>query len=64
MISTVRFGICDVHRLVDFDTTFRQCSYCDLCKAWICDECKLRWDKRIEAVFKSRLERQCSKGIE
>ena len=56
MISTAQLHVCDVHRLLDFDTTERLCNYCPLCSAWICAECAPRWDRRIKAALKRRLE--------
>ena len=45
-------GICDVHRLVDKDTTLRPVKYCPMCEAYICAECENNWIKRgIAAVL-------------
>jgi len=56
MILTQRMTICDVHRLVDYDTTARLCGYCGLCDAWICQEDQSRWDRRLRAAVKRKLE--------
>jgi hypothetical protein len=56
MITTQRFGICDVHRLLDFDTTSRLCGYCSMCDAWICEDDLGRWDRRLRAAIKRKLE--------
>lgn len=57
MISTnQRFGMCDVCRICDFNTTDKQCFYCGMCDAWICAECSSNWPKRLKAAIKRKLE--------
>lgn len=56
MIQSKQFKICDVHRLLDYDCESRYCSYCVMCDAWICDEDLDRWDRRIKAALKRKLE--------
>ena len=56
-ILTKRYGICDVHRLLDYDTTLKPCGYCGMCDAWICQEDLNRWDRRLRAALKRKLER-------
>jgi hypothetical protein len=41
--------ICDVCRLVDGNTTLKECEYCEFCKAWICKADDLRVDRRMLA---------------
>lgn len=55
-INTAQSTICDVHRLLDYDTTNRLCVYCGLCDAWICTECQSQWGRRIKAAIKRKLE--------
>jgi hypothetical protein len=56
MIATRQFRVCDVHRLLDFDVTPRDCGYCPMCDAWICMEDQNRWDRRLKAALKRKLE--------
>ena len=56
MISITQFRICDVHRLLDFDISNRLCEYCSICDSWICQEDSFRWDRRIRAMMKRKLE--------
>jgi hypothetical protein len=56
MIATPQFRMCDVCRLVDYDTTPKLCNYCGLCDAYICEGCAGNWPRRIKAAFKRRLE--------
>jgi len=58
-IQTNQLRACDVHRLVDFDCAIRDCSYCKLCDAWICQEClalSVIHPRRIKAAMKRVLE--------
>lgn len=48
--------ICDVCRLVDFDTTPKLCFHCGLCDAWICQADASKWGRRIEAALRRKLE--------
>lgn len=54
--TTERTTMCDVHRLLDFDTVERLCTYCSLCDAWICADDLNRWDRRFRAAIKRKLE--------
>lgn len=56
MIQTQQQRMCDVCRLLDFDTTNKFCTYCAMCDAWICNPCVSRWDRRIKAAIKRKLE--------
>lgn len=56
MIYTQQFRVCDVHRLLDYDCTPRECKYCGLCDAWICSEDANNWSRRIQAAIKRKLE--------
>jgi len=56
VITSYHYRMCDVHRLLDYDTTDRLCGYCSLCDAFICKECEPRWDRRIRAAIKRKLE--------
>lgn len=56
MIDTGSFvGTCDVHALVEGDTSDKSVTYCEICDAWMCEPCKdnlpkraLAWAKRLE----------------
>lgn len=48
--------MCDVCRLLDYDTDSKQCSYCSLCDAWICEKDSNNWVRRIKAALKRKLE--------
>ena len=56
MIQTLQFKICDVHRLLDYDTANRLCTYCSLCDAWICIECQPQLVRRLKAAIKRKFE--------
>jgi len=56
MFQSNEFRICDVHRLLDYDCENRVCFYCGMCDAWICMEDSNRWDRRIRAALKRKLE--------
>lgn len=45
---------CDCCELVDGDTSFKLVTYCEDCKAYICDKCKNNWAKRIIAYLKRK----------
>lgn len=40
-----------------YDTTPRFSTYCGFCDAWICSEDLNRWDRRLHAAIKRKLER-------
>ena len=54
-------GICEVHRLVDRDSTIREVEYCDICKADICKECYGNLPKRAKAAGMKLFERTFKK---
>lgn len=54
--TTQKFGMCDVCRLIDFDTTEKLCNYCGMCDAWICLLDTDKWGRRIKAAIKRKLE--------
>ena len=57
MIGTgQQFIVCDVCRLLDYDTTVKDCVYCGLCDAWICHDDINKWGRRIQAALKRKLE--------
>ena len=56
MSMTDRFCVCDVCRLLDSDISPKIGSYCGLCDAWICVACQPRWDRRLLAAAKRKLE--------
>lgn len=56
MIQTPQYTICDVCRLLDFDTTPKLCGYCSMCDANICQEDMNKWGRRVKAFFKRKLE--------
>lgn len=56
MITSSLNTICDVHRILDYDTSKRICNYCGMCDAWICTECQSRWDRRLRAAVKRKME--------
>lgn len=45
---------CDVCSLLDNDTTEKNSYYCEVCKAWICDSCEYRLDRRARAMLKRK----------
>jgi hypothetical protein len=56
MISSSQIHICDVCRLLDYDTTKKLCGYCGMCDAWICTEDQSKWGRRLLAAAKRKLE--------
>jgi len=56
--ATVGIRICDVCRLARGDSTPKSgVSFCGRCDAWICPECRRRYDRRaIAALKRSRTE--------
>lgn len=53
---TQQHRMCDVCRLVDFDTTHKVCVYCSLCDAWICQSDFSDLKRRAIAAAKRILE--------
>ena len=56
MISSLQMHICDVCRLLDYDTTKKLSGYCKLCDAWICQKDESNWIRRLKAAAKRKLE--------
>lgn len=57
MISTTfKWVVCDVCRLVDYDTTKKECAYCSMCDAWICQNDLSKWGRRMKAAVLRRFE--------
>jgi hypothetical protein len=54
--TTQRIAPCDVCRILDFNVQQKNCTYCSLCDAWICDADLSRWDRRFRAAVKRKLE--------
>lgn len=50
-------GVCDVHQLLEGDTTPRAVKYCSRCDAYICEECRTSTSKRARAAFKRLTDR-------
>lgn len=55
-MRTQQFRMCDVCRLLDFDTESKICTYCSACDAWICKEDFGNWARRLVAAVKRKLE--------
>ena len=53
---TAQWRICDVCRIVDYNVEKKMCNYCPMCSAWICDDDIHKWNRRIKAALKLRLE--------
>lgn len=49
--------ICEVHRLINNDTTPRECVWCSMCQAWICKEDLHRWDRRAKAALLNKTQK-------
>lgn len=45
-VAEKKQGICRVCELADFDISLKLVEHCNLCNAWICDECKPKLFKR------------------
>lgn len=41
---------------MDGDSSAKFCAYCGLCDAWICEQDANRWDRRLFAAAKRKLE--------
>lgn len=46
------FKPCDVCRLLDGDARRKRCTWCDICKAWICDADLGNFARRAAAMAK------------
>lgn len=56
MISSSQYTVCDVCRLLDYDTTKKICGYCGMCDAFICDQDVSKWGRRLLAAAKHKFE--------
>jgi hypothetical protein len=56
MIQTSQWAMCDVCRLVDYNTEKKLCNYCSICDALICANCVSNWPKRVKAAILRQLE--------
>ena len=56
MIQTQQQRMCDVCRILDYDCSAKLCFYCPMCDAWICGPDNTRWDRRLRAAIKRKLE--------
>jgi hypothetical protein len=56
MIQTQQQRTCDVCRILDYDCSAKLCFYCPMCDAWICLPDDKRWDRRLRAAIKRKLE--------
>lgn len=45
---------CDVCVLVRGERSLKRVSYCGMCKAWLCEGCKSRYDLRAIAAIKQK----------
>lgn len=50
-------GVCDVHKLTFNDTTEREVTYCEICNAWICDDCEKNYSARAKAATLVAIEK-------
>ena len=57
-----RLDTCDVHELVDGDSSKRMVAYCRICDAWMCDTCKDNELKRV-AAWGIRANRKLSQTL-
>jgi len=49
-------AICDVCRLVDKDYSIKECGFCPMCDSYICTKDNNRWDRRLIAAIKRKIE--------
>lgn len=43
-------GTCDVCALVDHDASEKDVGYCPMCKAWMCEQCRVSPARRARAA--------------
>lgn len=55
-VQELQLHVCDVCRLVDGDVTEKLCGFCGMCDSWICKDDTWRWDRRVRAFYKRRVE--------
>jgi len=48
--------ICDVCRLLDYDTRLKMCTWCERCQSWICEADLHNWPRRIRAMAARKFE--------
>jgi hypothetical protein len=48
-------GVCEVCYLLDGDTTVKQVEYCSLCDAWMCEQCRNNYLRRMKAMIVRRM---------
>lgn len=48
-------AVCDVCRLLDKDTTKKECFWCPQCQSHICRKDQHRWDRRARAAMKKEI---------
>lgn len=53
---------CDVCILLEQDHEPKRAYYCDACKAWICERCEYRYDRRARAMLKRSGKKESSCG--
>jgi hypothetical protein len=46
--------ICDVCRLLDYDARLKLCTWCGMCKSWICEQDVKNWPRRIRAMAQKK----------
>lgn len=54
--SETQLRICDVCRILDYNTEKKLCGYCGMCDAWICLDDQSKWTRRLLAAAKRKLE--------
>lgn len=52
-----KIGVCRVCYLLDKDKSLKPVFFCNFCKAWICDKCKKRYDRRALASIIDKLSK-------
>lgn len=50
-------GICKVCELLDNDKTEKEGEYCEMCEAFICNECEPNWYRRAMAAIKEGIKK-------
>lgn len=54
--SSLQYTICDVCRILDYNTEKKLCGYCSMCDARICEADQSKWGRRLLAAAKRKLE--------
>lgn len=57
MSQEPQLQICEVCRRLDRDYSLKQCTYCNFCHAWICENDLHDWFRRFRAA-RTPLERE------